>query len=284
MKPTKEDIQSLIQLALTEDAPKGDATTEAVVPLDAFSGFKIIAKEEAVVCGSDIAVEFFSHLSQGFEFEKVAQDGELLQVGGILLSGRGPSRTILTAERSILNILQRLCGIATLTRSFVDKAEGSGITILDTRKTAPGLRLFEKYAVSTGGGTNHRFGLSDMIMLKENHLMIEGKHGEGYIRRAVQKCRDIHPSLRVEVEIRSPLEAEEAASSGADVILLDNMSPSEIKKSVKIIQGRTKIEVSGNVDLKNIHKYLIRGVDYISIGALTHSYKSSDLSLLIDNA
>ena len=284
MKPTKEDIYSLIKLTLNEDAPTGDATTEAVVPLDAFSHFRIIAKEETVVCGSEIAVEFFSHLSQGFEFDKVAVDGELLQAGDVLLSGKGPSRTILTAERSVLNILQRLCGIASLTRTFVQKVEGSGITILDTRKTAPGLRLFEKYAVSTGGGTNHRFGLSDMIMLKENHLMIEGRHGEGYIRRAVQKCKDMHPSLRVEVEIRSPLEAEEAASSNADVILLDNMTPSEIKQSVKIINRRTKIEVSGNVDLKNIKKYLIRGVDYISIGSLTHSYKSSDLSLLISNA
>lgn len=283
MRTFQEEIERLINISLDEDCPSGDATSDAIVPSDSFSRFKIFAKEKVIACGAFIAASFLTRLSSEFKFDFSALDGKKLDKGDIFLSGKGPSKAILAAERSMLNTVQRLCGIATLANAFVKALHGTGIKILDTRKTTPGLRIFEKYAVRTGGGKNHRFSLSDMILLKENHLMIEARLGKGYIRRAVQKCRKSHPDLKIEVEIRFLKEAKEASISGADIIMLDNMTSGEILKCVKIIDKRAKIEISGNITLDNIKKYILPGIDYISVGALTHSFKSSDLSLLIEN-
>ncbi|MBN2145370.1 MAG: carboxylating nicotinate-nucleotide diphosphorylase [Candidatus Aureabacteria bacterium] len=281
MKPTVQDIRNLFRMAVQEDCPGKDVTSESVVPEGDISSFRIIAKERIISCGAALAEASFKSLSSKFIFRHVSRDGIWLKKNDLFLSGKGPTKAILEAERSVLNIFQRLCGIATQTRSYVDAVKGTGTIILDTRKTAPGMRRFEKYAVMTGGGTNHRFGLSDMVLLKENHLAIEARKGDGYIFRAVRKCRKKYPKLKIEVEIQKFTQAEEACESGADIILLDNMSCEEIKETVKIIRKRAKIEVSGGITLNNIRSYALPGVDYISVGALTHSFKSADLSLLI---
>lgn len=275
------DIRNLVKLTINEDAPEGDITTLSSIPEDAVSDFRIIAKEDLIACGADIAKHFFSYLSDSFRFSQAANDGVLLKAGDIFLAGHGSSRAILTAERSALNIVQRLCGIATQTSKYVELLKGTGVKVLDTRKTTPGLRAFEKYAVRTGGGTNHRFGLSDMAMLKENHLEVEAAIGGDYIIRCVEKCRLANPGKKVEVEIRFVHQLEQAIKSKADIIMLDNMSIEDIQKSIDIIAKRAKIEVSGGITYETIKKYALPGVDFISVGSLTHSVKSSDLSLLI---
>jgi len=281
MKPDTQDINNLIQLTLKEDCPSIDVTTKPLVPDDAIADFQIIAKEELVSCGAFIAKEFFLKLDSNFEWNKIADDGSFLHKGDVFLSGRGPVKSILTAERGALNIVQRLSGISTMTAQFVEILKGTQTKVLDTRKTTPGLRIFEKYAVSVGGGRNHRFCLSDMVLLKENHLKYEEQQGDGYIERAIKKCRALYKDMKIEIEIRFVSQADEAASAGADIIMLDNMSFSEIEECINIINKRSKVEVSGGITLESIRSFALPGVDYISVGALTHSVKSSDLSLLI---
>jgi nicotinate-nucleotide pyrophosphorylase (carboxylating) len=277
-------LRRLQKLSLQEDCPRGDLTTQAIVPPAFFSKFKIIAKETMISCGAEIAQACFSNFDKKFSFDFIARDGVPLKNGEVFLSGKGPSGKLLTLERFVLNLCQRLCGIATLTQQYTEKVEGTGIKILDTRKTTPLLRFFEKYAVTVGGGTNHRMNLSDRFLIKENHLAIESqKNKEGAITRAIQKCRKKNPKLLVEIEIQSPLQAEEACEAGADIILLDNMTPQRILRSIAIIRGRAKVEVSGGVNLQNIKKFALPGVDFISIGALTHSARAMDLSLLVDS-
>ena len=281
MKPDIKDIQNLIKLTLKEDCPSIDVTTNPLVPDDAKADFKIIAKEELISCGASIAKEFFLQLDSDFEWKQIAKDGSLLHKGDIFLAGRGLVKAILTAERSALNIVQRLSGISTMTSQFVKVLEGTETKVLDTRKTTPGLRIFEKYAVAVGGGTNHRFGLSDMVLLKENHLKYEEQHGASYIGRAIKKCRELYSDLKIEVEIQFVSQAEEAALAGADIIMLDNMSFSEIEECINIINKRSKVEVSGGITLETIRSFALPGVDFISVGALTHSVTAADLSLLL---
>lgn len=275
------DIRNLVELTINEDAPEGDITTQASIPEDAVSDFRIIAKEEMVACGAEIAKYFFSYLSDDFKFSQMAVDGSKLEKGDLFLAGKGSARAILTAERSALNVVQRLCGIATQTSKYVEILKGTEVKVLDTRKTTPGLRAFEKYAVRTGGGTNHRFGLSDMVMLKENHLEVEAANGGDYIIRSVENCRKANPGKKIEVEIRFVHQLEQAIKSKANIIMLDNMSIEDIKTSIDIIAKRAKIEVSGGITYETIKSYALPGVDFISVGSLTHSVKSSDLSLLI---
>lgn len=275
------DIQKLIDISLKEDCPVQDVTSESIISEDSVSHFKIIAKENLLCCGVPIAIAFFNHLSKSFHFDCQAKDGDFLLKQTVLLKGRGPSKAILQAERSVLNVLQHLSGIATLTHFFKRELKQSGIQILDTRKTLPGLRRFEKYAVLTGGGVNHRFSLSDRILLKENHLGLEALNGKGHIKRAILKCKKKYPDMQVEIEIQEPEEAIDACMAGADIIMLDNMTPEKIRQSIQLIDKRAKIEVSGGVTLSSIKQYIIKGVDYISTGAITHSAKASDISLLL---
>lgn len=282
MKPSSDDIQKLIQSALLEDCPLNDVTSDSIIPDHHVSGFKILAKEDIICCGAEIARNTFQFLSSDFQFSTVAKDGDELKCGGVFLKGHGATKAVLKAERTALNIVQRLCGIATFTFKFKRLLKNNNIEILDTRKTTPNLRVFEKYAVAVGGGRNHRFGLSDMILLKENHLKIEAENGDGYIKRAVMKCKTKYPALKVEVEVRNIKEVLDAKESGADIIMLDNMNWENIIESIRLINKSSKIEISGGVSCSNIKDYIIDGVDFISIGALTHSVKSSDLSLLIE--
>ena len=282
-------LRKLQELSLQEDCPDGDVTTEAIVPNSLSSNFKIIAKEKMISCGAELAQTCFSNFDKKFSFNFIAVDGIPLEKGDIFLSGRGPSKKLLTLERFVLNLCQRLCGIATLTHQYVEQVQGTGITILDTRKTTPLLRAFEKYAVTVGGGHNHRLNLSDRFLIKENHLAIEiKKNKDGAIARTIQKCKKMNAKLLIEIEIQSPLQAEEAYEAGADIILLDNMTPKQILRSIVAInkaagaRRRTKIEVSGGVTLQNIKKFALPGLDFISVGALTHSARAMDLSLLVE--
>jgi nicotinate-nucleotide pyrophosphorylase (carboxylating) len=267
-----------IAIALREDLGEGDTTTQFFVPADLRALGKIVARERAVVAGAEVAAEVFRRVNSELEVEILQADGTALSGGETILEVRGAAGSILTAERVALNFLQRLCGIATLTRQFVEAIGKSRAKILDTRKTTPGLRAFEKAAVVAGGGSNHRSTLSDMVLVKDNHLSA----GAGFsgFRSAIQRLRQERPGLRIEVEaerleqVRSFLEVD-----GIDVILLDNMEPTEMREAVAAGKGKVKFEASGGITLKNVRRIAASGVDYISVGALTHSARAIDLSL-----
>ena len=267
-----------IAIALREDLGQGDVTTEFLVPADLRAVGRIVARERAVVAGSEAAAEVFQRVTPELTVEIVQPDGSVLSGGETILEVRGPARSILTAERVALNFLQRLCGIATLTRQFVEAIGKSRAQILDTRKTAPGLRALEKAAVVAGGGANHRSTLSDMVLVKDNHLNACG--GLSGLVSAIQRLRQERPGIRIEVEadrldqVRSFLEVE-----GIDVILLDNMEPTEMREAVAAGKGKVKFEASGGITVKNVRRIAATGVDYISVGALTHSARAIDLSL-----
>ena len=274
----KESASDPIGIALREDIGAGDVTTSFFVPNDLHALGRIIARERAVVAGGQTAAEVFRRVNPELNVEVLQPDGAALTGGETILEVRGMARSILTAERVALNFLQRLSGIATLTRQFVDATGKSRAKILDTRKTTPGLRALEKAAVVAGGGTNHRFDLNDMVLVKDNHLRI----GLGFseFASAIQRLRQERPGIRIEVEadrleqVRSFLEIE-----GIDVILLDNMKPSEMREAVALGRGKMKFEASGGVTLKNVRQIAATGVDYISVGALTHSVRAIDMSL-----
>jgi len=268
-----------IGAALAEDVGEGDITTELFVPptLQAFG--RVIARERAVVAGARTAAEVFRRVDPSLHVEIAQPDGSALMGGETILEIRGTTRSILTAERVALNFLQRLSGIATLTRQFVEAAGKSKAKILDTRKTTPGLRSLEKAAVVAGGGANHRFGLYDMVLVKDNHL--QASTGISRLATAIARVRQEHPNVRVEVEadrleqVRTFLEME-----GVDVILLDNMPPAEMREAVALGKKKdVKFEASGGVTLKNIRQIAATGVDYVSVGALTHSARAIDLTL-----
>ncbi|MDQ6913085.1 MAG: carboxylating nicotinate-nucleotide diphosphorylase [Verrucomicrobiota bacterium] len=269
-----------ISIALLEDIGAGDITSEHFVPADLQACGRIIARERAIVAGTETAAEVFRRVDPQLQIKIMQPDGTSLSGGETILEIVGSARSILTAERVALNFLQRLCGIATLTRQFV---EGMGVRskakILDTRKTTPGLRALEKGAVVAGGGVNHRFGLYDMVLVKDNHLTTA--NGFNGLAAAIQKVRQTHPGMRIEVEadrleqVRTFLEME-----GIDVILLDNMPPAEMREAVALGKKKgVKFEASGGVTLKNIRQVAGSGVDYVSVGALTHSARAIDLSL-----
>ena len=273
-------LVSLIKTALAEDIGSGDATTLATVPENTKVTGVLLAKENCVCAGLVVAQKVFHELDKNIRFKPLVKEGEYCLKGTLLAEITGDAQSILTGERTALNYLQRISGIATITHKYVEQTKGSKTRILDTRKTTPGLRMLEKYAVAMGGGTNHRFGLFDRVMIKDNHREMASMNGPGGITRSVEACRKKYPSLEVEVEADTLEEVQEAADAGADYILLDNMSNDEVKQAVKIIRGRSQVEVSGGITIDRIPSLsTIEGVDFISVGALTHSVRSTDISL-----
>lgn len=271
-------MEERIRRFLAEDVGSGDITTDAIVPPDLLSEALIIAKEACVIAGHEFARGVFLTLDPDASYEELIPDGKLAAKGEAVARLRARTRAILTGERSALNILQRLSGIATATRRFVDAVEGTGVRILDTRKTSPGLRAMEKYAVLMGGGENHRFGLYDMALVKENHIAIAGS-----IRAAVERIRK-HCDCDIEVEVKNMEELKAAKVEGVERIMLDNWRDEDIDKAVALVNGSIPIEVSGNMTVERAKKVAGTGIDFISVGSITHSFKSADLSLLIQTA
>ena len=282
MSELPEGTTELIERALEEDLGAGDVTAEATVPTDLEAGAKIVLKQPGVIFGLDLVEQVFRQ-SGATGFDRMAMEGhwhEGVPIDVALITG--PARAILAGERVALNFLGHLSGISTLTARFVDAVAGTGARILDTRKTTPGLRLLEKQAVSWGGGLNHRIGLYDAVLIKENHIAVAGG-----ITRAVEACREARPDLAIEVEAETAAEVEQAIAAGADRILLDNMGPDELRAAVArrdAVAGRAApdLEASGGMDLGNVREVAETGVDFISIGALTHSAPVVDFSLLVD--
>ncbi|MBN2245361.1 MAG: carboxylating nicotinate-nucleotide diphosphorylase [Candidatus Aminicenantes bacterium] len=271
----KDRLDFLIDMALREDMPNGDITSESVISDVSTSKAVILAKEDGVLAGIDIAETVFRTIDPSLNFHKLKNDGNMISAGQKLARIEGNSISLLKGERTALNFLQRLSGIASMTHKFVDSLTGTRTQILDTRKTTPGLRELEKYAVRMGGGKNHRMSLSDMVLIKDNHLQLVGSISEA-VTRARKKVGN---KMKIEVETTSIEEVKEALETGADLIMLDNMSIEAMKEVVEFIQGRVPLEVSGKVDLNRIKELASLGVDYISVGGLTHSYHSLDISL-----
>lgn len=268
-------VRSILENALIEDIGTGDITTTCTVPETRMTAGKFIAKEKGIICGLDIAKYVFQLLDPQVQFEALVEDGDTVNSGDVIAEIHGPARRILTGERVALNFLQRLSGIATKTSDMVEKLKGTGAIIVDTRKTTPGLRVLEKYAVKMGGGSNHRFNLADGILIKDNHIVASGG-----ISNAIISAKEGAPhTLKVEVEVETFEQIEEALSVGADIIMLDNMDIPMMKEAVDLIKGRALVEASGNMGDKNIVEVAQTGVDIISIGALTHTIKSMDISL-----
>ncbi|MCF6093078.1 carboxylating nicotinate-nucleotide diphosphorylase [Microaerobacter geothermalis] len=272
-------INRLLELALLEDIGHGDITTEAIFShVDLLEGY-LIAKQEGRIAGLDIAKQTFQLLDQGIHFTFYIEEGADVEKGTIIAELKGKARAILSGERVALNLLQRMSGIATETRDICKIVEDLPVKIADTRKTLPGLRMLDKYAVFIGGGSNHRFGLSDAVMIKDNHIS-----GAGSISKAVELVRQyVGHMVKIEVEAENLEQVKEAVESRADVILLDNMLPSEIKESLKWINGRAITEASGGINPKNIREYALTGVDIISLGWITHTVRALDISLEVKN-
>lgn len=281
MRLNRLTIQPIIDLALREDIGTGDVTTLLTVPADDNAAAKMVAKQPGVIAGLPVAGWVFETLDSGTVFQPAVAEGTKVEAGTQIVSVRGPARALLMGERVALNFLQRMSGIATLTARFVEIAtKGSHTKILDTRKTTPGLRVLEKYAVRTGGGTNHRFGLYDAVLIKDNHIATAGG-----ITPAIQRARSgASPMMRIEVEVKDLDELNEALSAGADIIMLDNMSVDTIREAVNCVNGQAKLEVSGGVNESNLRELASTGVDYISIGALTHSAPALDISMSLKMA
>jgi nicotinate-nucleotide pyrophosphorylase (carboxylating) len=268
--------REIVRRALAEDLGWGDVTTEAVVPGDLRARGVIMAKSACVVAGLDVAAEVFAQLDPACVFERKCTDGDRCAPGTIVAEIRGRAASMLTAERTALNFVQRLSGIATLARRFVDAAGGE-ITILDTRKTTPTLRALEKYAVRAGAGTNHRGGLDDGVLIKDNHIRLAGG-----VRQAVTRMKAADPEMPIEVEAQCLEQVDEAIEAKADIILLDNLSTEAIHEAVKRVNRRAQIELSGGVTLERIPELAKTGANYVSVGALTHSAPAADLSFEID--
>ena len=267
-------VGRVVAAALAEDVGSGDATTEATVPADERTRAELHVEEPGVVCGIPVAAAVFSALDPHVEVTQLVGDGTYVDRDTVVAEVSGPARAILTGERTALNLLGRLSGVATLTRLYVDEVAGTGAQILDTRKTTPGLRALEKYAVRCGGGTNHRAGLYDAVLVKENHI-----RAAGGITAAVERLRAAKVELPVEVEAETLADVEEALAAGVDRILLDNMSPTDIRRAVERVDGRAQLEASGGITLETLRAYAETGVDFISIGALTHGARSLHVSL-----
>lgn len=272
-------VDILVDLALSEDLDeRGDVTTNSVIPESLNVKAILLAKESLVCAGLPVAEQVFKKLDPAVQFTAKVKDGDACEKGTIMAEITGPARPILIGERTALNFLQRLCGVATMSNRYQSLA-GNRMHVLDTRKTTPGWRNLEKYAVAMGGAHNHRIGLFDRVMLKDNHRELAGLEGAGGILRSVERARAKYPDLEVEVEIDSLDELAEALESKAEYILLDNMSTEDMAEAVRITAGRAKLEASGNVTIARIEEIAASGVDFVSSGALTHSVKSSDISL-----
>ncbi|HEY5270995.1 MAG TPA: carboxylating nicotinate-nucleotide diphosphorylase [Anaerolineales bacterium] len=267
------EILAAIRSALAEDIGPGDVTTNSIVPAEAAMRGRIIAKQDGVIAGLDVAQTVYQMLDAQVNFRPQVDEGACVTNRQVLVLVSGRTRSLLTAERTALNFLGRISGIATLTRSFVEAVAGTKAVILDTRKTAPGLRLVDKLAVKRGGGQNHRIGLYDMVLIKDNHIDYAGS-----ITAAVKRARAGAAGLAIEVEVRSLEDVREALTIGVERILLDNMTPESMAEAVRLTAGRAKLEASGNVTLETVRRIAETGVDYISIGALTHSAKVFDVS------
>jgi len=275
---TNFKLDDFLRRALEEDLGLGDITTENCVPADARSKGRFIAKEAGIICGMDTLIRTFCLLDPQVLVSPRVSDGERVGQGTVIAEIQGPSRAILAGERVALNLLQRLSGIATKTAEAVAQTAGTHTKICDTRKTTPGLRALEKYAVKTGGGSNHRFGLFDGVLIKDNHIVAAGG-----ITNAVNAARTGAPhTIKIEVETTNLAEVEEALEVRADIIMLDNMDCQTMKKAVRLIAGRAKTEASGNMGGKNLREVAETGVDFISIGALTHTVSALDISLRFD--
>jgi nicotinate-nucleotide pyrophosphorylase (carboxylating) len=269
---TQADIDRVVAAALAEDVGDGDRTSEALVPADARCRAQLLLEEPGVVCGVPIAASVFRALDPSVRVEALVEEGaSVTEPPAVLAEIEGPARAVLTGERVALNLVARLCGIASLTRRYAELAEGTRATILDTRKTTPGLRALEKYAVRCGGGANHRAGLYDAILVKENHLRIAGG-----IHAAVAA---LNGSGDVEVEAETLQQVQEALDAGVGRILLDNMSPDQVAQAVTLTNGRAELEASGGISLATVRSYAETGVDFISVGALTHAARSLHVSL-----
>lgn len=271
-------IDDIIKRALVEDIGTGDVTTVSTVPPSHTTGARFVAKEDGIICGLQIAARVFKMLDADIEFYPLVKDGDKVVKGDMIATVSGNTRSILTAERTALNYLQRLSAIATKTSYYVKLLEGTSARITDTRKTTPGLRVLEKYAVAVGGGSNHRFGLSDGVLIKDNHIAAAGS-----ISNAVNAARKNVPHMvKIEVETETLDEVKEALNVGVDVIMLDNMSIDEMREAVLLINSRAMVEASGNMDERNLKDVAACGVDIISMGALTHTVKAMDISLKFD--
>jgi nicotinate-nucleotide pyrophosphorylase (carboxylating) len=268
------EVLSILKFALAEDIGSGDVTTEGIVHFDAKLRGQIVAKQAGVLAGLDIAEQVFHLLDKNVKFIGKVEEGTAVKAGVVLADLHGSARALLTGERTALNFLNRMSGIATLTERFVAAVSHTRAVILDTRKTAPGLRVLDKLAVARGGGQNHRFGLFDMILIKDNHIDFAGS-----IESAVERVRRQRPELEIEVEARTLRDVQSALDLGINRVLLDNMTLEMLRAAVGLNSGRAKLEASGNVTLENVREIAETGVDYISIGALTHSAKSFDASL-----
>ncbi|MFH2102880.1 MAG: carboxylating nicotinate-nucleotide diphosphorylase [Chloroflexota bacterium] len=271
--PLHPGIHAAIRRALEEDIGPGDATTNSIIPAEAHMRGQIIAKQDGILAGLDIAAAVYRMVDPEVDFQAQVDEGAGVTRGQVLARVSGRARGLLTAERTALNFLGRMSGIATLTRQFVEAVAGTRAVILDTRKTAPGLRMADKLAVRRGGGQNHRIGLFDMLLIKDNHIDFAGS-----ITAAVKRARGGAPGLEIEVEARTLADVGEALSLGVERILLDNMTPETMAEAVRLAAGRAKLEASGNVTLETVRRIAETGVDYISSGALTHSARVFDVS------
>ncbi len=270
------ETDRIIRNALQEDIGLGDVTTQATIEAGVLSRAELVAKEDFILSGIDVAARVFALLDGEVAFEKLLEDGLAVKRGEVLAWLKGDARVLLQGERVALNLLQRMSGISTLTAAFVKEIEETGAVVVDTRKTTPGLRVLEKYAVRMGGGRNHRTSLYDGVLIKENHIAAAGG-----IATAVARARERAPhTLRIEVETRNPAEVEEALAAGADIIMLDNMDLATLREAVQLIDGRALSEASGGVNLQTVRAIAETGVDLISVGALTHSSRAVDISML----
>ncbi len=271
----KQYLTNFIAMALAEDIGTGDITTQSTVPQDTVIQGKFLAKAAGVLCGTDIAKAVFHHIDPDIKVEFSFRDGQAVKNGDVIGTISGKAAGVLQGERLALNMMQRMSGIATKTSEAVAKVAGFSVSILDTRKVTPGLRIFEKYAVRTGGGHNHRFSLADGVLIKDNHIKAAGG-----ITSAVRAAKSLAPlTLKIEVETESLEQVAEALSAGADIIMLDNMSVDMMRQAVALIDKKALVEASGNMDEKDIKEVAATGVDFISIGALTNSPRPLDISL-----
>ncbi|MGI6196444.1 MAG: carboxylating nicotinate-nucleotide diphosphorylase [Eubacteriales bacterium] len=268
-------VEQIITLALNEDIGTGDITTLSTIPADKTATGRFVAKEDMIICGIDLAAHIFGRVDPSIELKANFKDGDAVKKGDVIAVVSGNAQNVLTGERTALNFMQRLTGIATRTHASVAEVAGTNAKITDTRKTTPGLRVLEKYAVRVGGGTNHRFNLADGVLIKDNHIAVSGG-----IQNAVKNARAVIPhTLKIEVEVETKEQLAEALDAGADIIMLDNMSNDLMRECVGIVAGRALVEASGNMGEKSLREVAETGVDIISIGALTHTVKAADISL-----
>ena len=279
MKTSDQLVDDLLDLAFAEDVGDGDHTTLSTIPADAMGRSRLIIKEDGILAGVEVAIKVLHKVDPSIKVDVMIGDGAAVKKGDIAFTAEGPVRSLLVAERTMLNIMQRMSGIATMTRKYQDRLAGLNTRVLDTRKTTPGMRILEKEAVKIGGGTNHRIGLFDMILIKDNHIDFAGG-----ILKAIDRARDYckqtgHEDLKIEVEVRSLDDIRKVlAHGGVDRIMFDNFTPELTKEAVRLVDGKVETESSGGITIENLRDYGEAGVDFISVGALTHSVKGLDMS------